>query len=428
MAFDYFENALANCMTALPNDMYREMEQAFIDEQWDNTSAKTPENGGKIKEQTDIGSSEYRCVQAWVKPTVADVSRGQTDTRDYLKLIFKSIDHETKRGLLYMFDDCYWIVHTYNHFNGLPQDIGIRRCNNALRIIDPENGAIYTEPCVIDYDMMSPNVQISRYVITPNGHITVMCQANENTLRLFTLNKRFVLDGRVFRINAFQNSLEYSVSNAKPTLLLLDMYLDEIQANDDMVNQIADNGKYDYKVNLNSEDMQLSKGASGRLDTTVLLNGQEVDKPIVWNSNNSSVIKIDDNGNYQVIGSVGKSAIITASLEGNTNISDMITIDVVEAAVVTAKLVINPTFAKIRQYETIKFRLEVEFNGQTYYPSDTNIVIKDDGDKYISLSYLDGYYYITCDKISQSLIGLHITVNEYNITEDIMINTVSMMG
>ena len=28
-----------------PNDYYNELAQAFIDEQWDNGAAKTPENG-----------------------------------------------------------------------------------------------------------------------------------------------------------------------------------------------------------------------------------------------------------------------------------------------------------------------------------------------------------------------------------------------
>ena len=40
MSLDYFENSLQSGMIQTPNDYYRELQQAFIDEQWDNTSAK----------------------------------------------------------------------------------------------------------------------------------------------------------------------------------------------------------------------------------------------------------------------------------------------------------------------------------------------------------------------------------------------------
>ena len=60
----------------LPNDYYRDLMSAFISAQWDNTSAKTPENGGELLEQNGIGSNEYSCVQAWVAPTVATTSTG----------------------------------------------------------------------------------------------------------------------------------------------------------------------------------------------------------------------------------------------------------------------------------------------------------------------------------------------------------------
>ena len=83
-----------------PNDYYRDLTQEYINSQWDNTSAKTPENGGALLEQNGIGSTEYSCVQAWVAPTVASTSTGQKDTIDFLQLIFKDIDHFVVRGLI----------------------------------------------------------------------------------------------------------------------------------------------------------------------------------------------------------------------------------------------------------------------------------------------------------------------------------------
>lgn len=61
---------------AAPNDYYRALTQSFIDSQWTNSSARAPENGGKLLEQAAIGSSEYNEIEAWVKPTVASTSTG----------------------------------------------------------------------------------------------------------------------------------------------------------------------------------------------------------------------------------------------------------------------------------------------------------------------------------------------------------------
>lgn len=226
-----------------PNDYYRELAQAFISQQWDNNAAKTPENGGDIYEQAGIGSSCYHKIEAWVKNTVGDVTSGMRDSGDYLKIYFKDIGHTTPRGLLYKFHDSFWICNEYGHFSGIADDAGLRRCNNFLRIIDPENGEVFTTPCVVDYDMSSPSAQVSRYILTPNNHAVVMCQGNADTIRLFQTNKRFILGGRPFKLYGYQNAINLNLETQYDTLLYLDLYLDEIHDKDDLVNQVAYNGE-----------------------------------------------------------------------------------------------------------------------------------------------------------------------------------------
>ncbi len=85
---------------AKPHDYYEELAQAFIDEQWSNTAAKTPENGGKILEQSAIGSNQYNCIEAWVKTAVGDITSGLKDSRDFLRMFFRDIHHRCKRGLI----------------------------------------------------------------------------------------------------------------------------------------------------------------------------------------------------------------------------------------------------------------------------------------------------------------------------------------
>ena len=430
MQLRFFENSLESGMLPTPNEMYRDNQQAFIDEQWDNTSAKTPENGGAITEQTEIGSSEYVEIEAWVRPMVSDVTRGLVDSRDYLKLIFKSIDHDSIRGLFYTFDDNYWIVYDFNRFNGLAQDTSIRRCNNNLRIIDPENGSVFSIPCVVDYGMESPNVQLNRYVITPNGHIFVMTQANQDSLRLLTLNKRFVLDGRVFKINSFQNSLENSISNQKPTILYIDMYLDEQHANDDMINQIADNGEYNYNITISDSDLTVLPEATGALNAIVTLNGEEVSKNIEWETSDEKIVKVNKNGEYEVVGEIGESATITVYLEGNQKVTDSITITVVENIEQTVNIIVTPSFDKIRQYQTLEFEVKAEYNGTTIDNlSEVDLIINSNA---VTLTEQDNKYYLKCNQISSQPITMTVNVSNDNpaftATQEFNFRAVSMMG
>ena len=142
---------------------------------------------------------------------------------------------------MYFFDNNYWIVHAYTSYNSVVQNCGIRRCNNALRMIDPKDGSIFSIPCCVDYDMSAPSLQVSRYINTPNNHAVVIVQGNSDTIRLFKTNTRFLLSGRPFKLLGYQNAVEYDLSNTTDTLLYLDLFLDEIHAGDNFELGIADN-------------------------------------------------------------------------------------------------------------------------------------------------------------------------------------------
>lgn len=70
MAYEFME------FTQSPNDYYRDLAQAFLDSQWENTAARSPEQGGQIFEQQSIGLDVYCPIEAWIKPTVGDVTSG----------------------------------------------------------------------------------------------------------------------------------------------------------------------------------------------------------------------------------------------------------------------------------------------------------------------------------------------------------------
>ena len=431
MAIDY--NSYAG---ATPNDYYRDLAQAFIDASWDNTAAKTPENGGEILEQNGIGSSEYTSIEAWVKTTVGDITSGLRDSGDFIKIYFRDIEHTVPRGLMYKFHNSWWICNDFGHFSGIAEDAGLRRCNNFLRMIDPENGAVFTIPCVVEYDMASASVQVSRYIITPNNHAVVMCQGNSDTLRLFKTNTRFILGGRPFKLTGYQNALNLNLETEYDTLLYLDMYLDEIHDGDDLTNNIADNGEYRYAVSINADDFTATTGANGMITADVTLNGREVDRELIWTSSDSNIVSVDADGKYSVLGNAGESAVITASLKDNVQVFDVVMITIANEEAPTASIYLDPTFDKIREYQTVDFNVYASYGGVEYAPA--NIELSLDANKtvmsndYLVITKNNAGYTISCSKRSKEAQTLYVHVSNqtpvFEASAQFAIEAVSMMG
>ena len=414
-----------------PNNYYRDLAQAFINQSWDNTAAKTPQNGGEIKEQVGIGSDEYKIIDAWVKTTVGDVTTGMRDSGDFLKIYFRDIDHAVSRGLYYQFYNSWWICNEFGHFSGIAQDCGLRRCNNVLKIVDPENGSVFSAPCVVDYDMSSPSAQVSRYIIAPNNHAVVMVQGNVDTLRLFKTNTRYILGGRPFKLYGYQNALNLNLSTDYDTLLYLDLYLDEIHDGDDLENGVADNGEYTYEVKINSTDMILGAGSTGMLTADVMLNGKEVDKTIIWSTSNSDIVTVDQNGNYTVVGEVDQSADIIATLDGNDKVSNSITITIGQQSV-EPKIYLDPAFDTIREYQTIEFDVKIGIGGNVLATTGAMVSLDSEAREYLSVKRTISGWALTCNKRSSKPLTMTVIVVDktyaINKKQQFEIQAVSMMG
>ena len=433
MSLPYFENALDSGYLQSPNDYFRDLQQAAVDGLFDCTSAKYT-----VKEQDDIGSPTYHDIDVWLDYIVGTTSSGVKNGVDFTQIMFKDIDHHIVQGLYYIFEDNFHISYFYNRYDGLEKSIAVRRCNNAMRIVDPENGAVFTIPCVIDYDMTSPSQQVTSYIITPNNHASVMVQGNEDTLRLFKLNTRYIFNGRPFKLLAYQNALNYSLLDTKPTLLYLDLYLDEIHDRDDLENSIAYNGEYDYNIQIDTNDMELLQGSKGQLNATVVLNGTEVEREIVWTTSDNNVVAINSNGEYTVVGESGKQAAITASIKYNPNIYSSITITVAEQPTqeIEPLILIEPSFNKIRQFESINFIIKIAYSNQIIEPSSVQVSLDENEESlfndYLIIEQEENQYVITANQIALEPQTLYISVQNDNpsfqSSKQFTLNVVSMLG
>lgn len=426
----YFENSLNSGYLQNPNDYFKDLQQAAIDGLFDCTSAKYT-----VQEQDAIGVSTYHDIDVWLDYIVGTTSTGLKSGIDFTQLMFRDIDHETIQGLYYIFDNNYHISYFYNRYDGLEKALAVRRCNNAMRIVDPENGSIFSIPCVIDYDMTSPSQQVSSYIITPNNHATVMVQGNADTLRLFRLNTRYMFNGRPFKLLAYQNAIWQDLQNQNPTLLYLDLYLDELHDKDDIVNGLAYNGEYNYTIQINASDMDLLIGSQGILTAIVTLNGQEVERNVVWQSSSSSV-KINNQGEYQVTGNIGDNVIIGAVLQGNIAVMDTINIIIVENENIEPLIYLNPNFNKIRQYDVIDFSIDVAYGSTLIIPDNIQISLSANeiilSNQYLTITQDGSQYKITANAIAPNPQVLYVTVQNttpsFQTTEQFTLNVVSMFG
>lgn len=428
----YFTNALNSGMNPQPNEKYRELQQAVIDDQWDNTSAIE-----KVLEQESIGSSVYNEIDVWVNYVVGQSSTGEKTGADFLQFGFKDINHPRVRGRYYKFDDNIWMIYDYNYHNGLARNVAVRRCNNALRWINPNNGAVEAVPCIIDYDMSSPSIQVNQSILTPNNHAVIKIQGNDLTNSQLKTNMRFILGGRPFKLYGLQNAMLESQSNPNPTYLVYDLYLDEEQSTDDVPNAIAFNGHYNYTIVPNQLSIEATPSSMGNLTAKVLLNGANVTRPIIWESSNSEIIQIDNNGQFNIVGAVGDTAVISVWLEGNELTKVEIPVAVVDIIDDTLSVRLLPTIEKIRQHETIDFEVLASKYGESYTNFTSKIFLSDtqevSSNKFLSIkSKGTSAYKLSCTAFDSTLKTLYVTVvdNDNNniFKESFELRTISMFG
>ena len=356
---------------------------------------------------------------------------------DFRQLAFKDITHECIKGRQYKFDDNIWLVYFADEYDSLAKTLAVRRCNNFLRWVNPDNGNIEETPCIIDYDMASPSMQMTQSILTPNNHATIMVQGNVLTCNQLKTNMRFIIGNRPFKLYGYQNAIMNDLSSSIPTLLYLDLYLDEKQANDNFITSVAFNGRYDYTIIPSQLSIEGQTDSIGKLTANVLLNGSSIIRPLVWQSTNLEIIQIDNNGNYTIAGEVGDTATITVGIEGNTVDVVNIPITVVETVLNTLDIYIDSAIDKIREYESIEFVVKTNKHGANY-TNFTSVISLNEIDSVLSNDYLAivntglNAYKLSCVGFGAELQTLYITVTDTltsdQYTELFNIRTVNMFG
>ena len=424
-----------------PHDRYISDLQALINDRWENSTQTIFD----ILMETQIGSKIYEPIEISVD-TAVDIGTGFKKGDDFKVFSFRDITLEIPIGTMFKTDMDYWLCVNSNGYASPTNSCEVRRCNNVMKWIDPSNGVVNEQYCVIDYEMSSPRPRHDKDINVADGHIFVIVQGSPLT-RSIEKNQRFIFNGQPYKFSAVQSLLDTN-DDTNDTLLYMDMYLDMIQPDDDLVNGVANIDDYVYSINVESDvssDMtsiietdyneslvnEINKeisailmprgkmvDGSGIIKATVYLNGNVVNRDVTWSCNEYATI--NDDGTYSLNGEVGDVATFTATLTDNPNISAScdITITDVPSILDGKSIIMYPAYNSVRQKQPITFEVYVYENGEA---QDNEITWSYDGldDSYFAIVQNEHTFTLHAKKISTT--PLELTFSSQGVSKTISI-------
>lgn len=381
----FYSNYLNNVAKS-PNKEWREEQQAFVSEMFDNSTIVRHD---VYEENYPFDFNFVNNPDCWVS-TVLDVTTGMVkNSDDYRSLYFKNIDHEVGRGRYFKWLDNYWIVYeTTTHELETISTCNIRRCNNWLKWLN-DKGEVITYPCVIEGDLTSANAQVAKTITQANSHINVIVQGNKDTLSIVK-NSRFMFNHNVYKFYAINNYMQVDYVDDNAPLLFMDFYLDMEIDEDNVAENLADDLRNQYHIECNVEQLTGQIGNEGVIIPTVYRNNKTIDDVrMEFVSSDDSIITVDKDGNY-LMHSNGE-AVISVQILGNEISKIDIPIIVTDVSQTTYSIIINPIVSKLRKGLSVTFSAKIVNNLNeeisdiiTLTPSGTdnknNYTIVDNGD------------------------------------------------
>ena len=349
-----------------PKENWQNLHQATLDDMWNDTTQIY-----KIKEQNALPfTDEYTEYEAWLSTVSDDLINYSKVYSDFVRLFYRDLNHKQNyKGQYYKLNldgehEETYICYDRMNLTTLTADFKCVRCNNVLTWID-EFGNIITLPCYLGTDITSTNNLISKGGIVPNMRMIILVQANDFT-KSIVKNQRFMFEhSTAFKVEEINNFMQEQGTNGEVTCIKIYINYCAILPVDNIELNICDYYSVDYSININQEDVEQVHGFTGNLTATVENLGQVVeDIPIIWKSTDTSVVKINENGNYEIVGSNGKQAKIICCLADNQNINDSINITVVDSIIDNKIIIVDPdNIKKLKENQTIVFNANVYNEG-----------------------------------------------------------------
>ena len=364
--FKFNRKSYTDNIARTPKEYWEELHQATLDTMWNDTTQIYT-----IKEQSALPfKDEYTEYEAWVATVSDDLINYSKVYSDFVRLFYRDLSHKQNyKGQYYKFaldgehEETY-ICYDRMNLSTLTADFKVVRCNNVLTWID-EYGNIITLPCYLGTDITSTNNLIGKDGIVPNERIIILVQANEFT-KSIVKNQRFMFEHHTaFKVEEINNFMREQGTDGQITCVKIYVNYSPIIPNDNIELNICDYYDMDYTLKIDQEKIEQEKGFEGTLTVTIKDLDEIVEMPVDWYSSDTTVVQIDENGNYKIVGEVGDKATITCAMQANKDIKDSIEIEVVSVITDNKVIVVNPNnISTLKENQVVSFICNVYNQGE----------------------------------------------------------------
>ena len=350
-----------------PKEYWDGLHQATLDTMWQDTTQIYT-----VKEQNALPfTDEYTEYEVWISTVSDDLINYSKVYSDFVRLFYRDLNHKQNyKGQYYKMtldgehEETY-ICYDRMNLTTLTADFKVVRCNNVLTWID-EYGNIITLPCYLGTDITSTNNLIGKDGIVPNARMIILVQANDFT-KSIVKNQRFMFEhSTAFKVEEVNNFMQEQGTNGQVTCIKIYINYSAILPSDNVDINICDYYDVDYTLEIDQENINQENGFEGKLTATIknldeIVEGIEV----IWETSDNSVVVIDENGNYKIVGQPNDKAIITCSMKENPNIKNSIEINVVSSVSTNRIIVVNPNDITIlKEHQIIELIPKVYNEGE----------------------------------------------------------------
>lgn len=302
-----------------------------------------------IEEEIEFGTLEFRHIRARVT-TLIDVKTGQRDGDNFRKITFFDTGKKIRAGQRFRFDNKIWLVFATKNLKTITSSCYVQKCNHTLNTQDIY-GNIHREPVYIDYKLNETQLSKNEFIDVPSGRLNLSCQVNQWTAWL-DVNKRFIIGPDVYKIR-YRAKYERDDTFDPDSVTLAQYYLayDNKAVNDNFELGIADYVVNNFAINTDAKISNV-QGFSSQIIAKVTMNGETVDEPLVFTSNNKEIATIDEQGNYTLVADGQTEFIVQMK-----NKPDCVYVIDVNVGEVVDNIAVIPDIHKIRLNESVNYEI-----------------------------------------------------------------------